>query len=131
MSAFIVSKKHIDTLVNYANIKDVRYYYRGKMYSCSDMDATGQILLNANVKSVNVRYDEHQEPEKYRAGLMGIKIIGDLPAVNIIKACHCLTYQSCELVGWGKSRAKSILDAIEKHAEINIPGYDNAPWDID
>ena len=53
-----------------------------------------------------------------------------LRPIDVIKACHCQEYQSCEHDGWETSTAKAIVDAIEGAASRALPGYDDAPWEI-
>ena len=49
-------------------------------------------------------------------------------AVQVIKACNCLDYQSCEHDGWEASEAKSFLDSLISAACHRLPGYDAAEW---
>jgi hypothetical protein len=49
----------------------------------------------------------------------------------VLKACHCLGYQSCETADYEQSIAHSIIRAIEKKAMRGIAHYEDAPWGID
>lgn len=133
MSAFIVNDHHINVLVTWASWNDVRYYHPGfgwKSVAGSE-DKTARILAQENLRSVNHRYAE-DEPLEFGGfcfadrGSRG----GTITPVEIIKACHCLAYQSCEHDEWEGSEAKRILDAIEDRAVSLLPGYDNAEWEL-
>lgn len=53
-----------------------------------------------------------------------------LPALHVIKLCHNYAYQACEHPGWQASDARKVIDAIEAHAVMHLPGYDDAPWGL-
>ena len=130
MSAFLVSKQHIDALVAFATRLEygsipTYYYHKG---SCPFEPASyiGQILWDENNRSVNERYDTNDLPQPYKFAY-GTKV---LPPVQIIKACNCLDYQSCETPDWKDTRAFAILDAIRERAIRELPGYEEAQWEI-
>lgn len=112
MSAFIVSKNHIDTLVKSAC--DI---------SNRNPDATGQILMDENYKSVNHRYGKDEKPPKYE-----YSVPDECSSVQIIKACHCYDYQACETDEYEGSEAQKIIKGIVYYESHNIPGYDKAQW---
>lgn len=127
MSAYVVSKDHIDALITFWKYGE----YNHKPSDEADM--TGQLLWEQNVKSVNFRYREsnHIPAEETPAYQHEDKHTHDgrrLTPVDIIKLVQCWQYQSCEdheqSTAWGVSCR--ILDmAIDK-----LDGYDNAPWGI-
>ncbi len=121
MSAFIVSNAHISAITGYANREMASY----RMPPIEDM---ATILHDANVVSVNYRYPEHQQHPKFRFHYPSVR--HPWSAIEIVKACHCLAYQSCEPPTWEASEAKKLLDRIESFAVSCIPGYNEAPWDI-
>ena len=127
MSAFIVNNYHIDVLVSYANTKDIRYYYDKKMNDCDNTDVIGQILLGENYKSVNKRYKEQCTAESYSYRI----VIKHQNPVQILKACKCLKYQSCETDDYCESEAYAIVQAIIQTAIENIDGYEDAQWEIE
>jgi hypothetical protein len=98
MSAFIVSHKHIDALIS--AMLDARMFYwdgHNRVYVTRDnAEEVGRILLEENVRSVLYRYGGR---------------IGDRPRppVQIIKAVHCLDYQSCETEDWETTLAWRIF----------------------
>jgi len=134
MSAWIVSRKHIDTLVDAIfGPNGVKYVYYGgctvDVNRSMDKTAVGQLLLDENVRSVNCRYKEEnvQEPYTHRCQPY-------YSPMMIVKSCQCYSYQSCEHDGWETSLAKAIIDALEsKYTMIILKkhGYENEPWGID
>jgi hypothetical protein len=127
MSAYVVETAHIDALVTYAVANQISYTSSVGRTTISllNADEIGQKLLDENVRSVNYRYRETDAAERYT-----FKHVMPLPAVNIIKACHCLDYQSCETPDWQETEAFAILQAIKEAATYKLPGYDAAPWGI-
>ncbi len=55
---------------------------------------------------------------------------GSLKAVEAIKAVNCLEYQSCEHPEWESSLAHRICQEIKSAAVHDLPGYDNAAWEL-
>lgn len=135
MSAFQVHNAHINALANYA-IAISRRVYRGNFsyYSrakgcrvtLDDEQAVGQMLTDANNESVCYRYRQPLEPIPFVHSYGG----GLLEPVQILKAVNCLNYQSCEVEDWEDSDAKAVLDAIMHMAFRQLPGYDDAAWEI-
>lgn len=123
MSAFIVSDCHIDVLVSWA-----MDHKAGAFPKLTGPAQLGALLHEENCKSVDYRYDE-ANPRDYRFTYR--PEARALSAVQIIKACHCLGYQSCEHPGWPESLACSLLKQIEGHAVSRLPGYEEARWSLD
>lgn len=136
MSAFVVSDFHINALVSWAEqqmgIGAVSYFWQGRgRYVREDAARVASVLFAENVRSVNTRYGEHESAHGfvYRpAAAVGLRA---LSPVQVIKACHCLAYQSNETDDWEATEAKAILDAIERAAIYQLPGYDRAKWALD
>lgn len=118
MSAFVVSEKHINSIMNYALSKNL-------VSSIDKAKKIGQKIWDENAKSVAFRYDEEKENLKY-----DFKKDSIISGVKIIKAVHCLNYQSCEHDGWEKSKVKSFLLEVINCASHYIQGYDEADWEI-
>lgn len=90
-------------------------------------DELGRALWLANLESVNYRYREKGGAEE----IMAFKFAPvRLPMVDIIKACHCFDYQSCEIPDWDTAWAKQASAAIREIAIRLLPGYEAAPWGI-
>ena len=133
MSAYLVSKAHIDALVTAArNLGDFGWYYDdGSADSWRfarelDPSEIGQMLWTENNTSVNDRYSEDEIPPAYE-----FKRTRTLDPVVILKAIRCLNYQSCEHDGWKESEAHAFLEALTISMIHNLDGYDEAPgWDL-
>ena len=128
MSAFVVSNEHINALVNFG-LKSTYWDPETECRESIDLKTAqrvGQILLDENVRSVNYRYSDESVPTP----VFKFKIGGGYTAVQIIKAAHCLDYQSCETPDWEKTLAHSILETIKSKAERLVPGYEAAAWEI-
>jgi len=131
MSAWITSKELIDSLLQYCITKKV-YVFGKRYYDLSDaktLNKVGQILVNANYKSVNYRYSEKNKAEKYNFSLVNAEKIHP---VQVLKSVNCLEYQCCEFSGWHKSEAKEILNRIVYHVAQDLAGesYESAQWDF-
>ena len=157
MSAFIVSKRHIDFLISAGLLLDPShklrwqspgqevdgtrergepwgpaavstYRERVRGLTHETADAVGHMLLTENHRSVNHRYDENDEPD----GMYAFEPYkGEIDPVAVLKQIACLDYQSCEHPGWNDSEAKAFLDALTWHAIPELRGYDGASWGID
>lgn len=128
MSAFIVNPNHISALVRWACRARVSVFYGNpscRLHIAGNEQETCDILLAENVASYNYRYKETVEEQ-----MVYDPCATSLRPIDVIKACHCLEYQSCEHDGWEASTAKAILSSIEGAASRALPGYDDAPWEI-
>ena len=130
MSAYLVSKKHIDVLTDFIIKMAVR----------SDApDNVGRILWGENLESVANRYPSIKSgdlPGQDRADEEIIRYKFQKPdreysIPEIIKAVHCLDYQSSEHSGWNKSVAQKILRDTLRCASRLVDGYEEAKWGID
>jgi hypothetical protein len=140
MSAFIVGHDHINALVSWAVDNQVTYFHPGfsNPLSIDRRTATeiGRILLHENERSVRYRYPNGapedlpgtsgERAETYVFRARGAR----LSPVGVIKAVHCLEYQSCEHDGWRASVAFSICQDIKEAATYRLPGYDAADWAV-
>lgn len=129
MSAWIVTKAHIDALVT-AGLRNgcISSTMSGSLSNKLDeCDRIGAMLWKENHKSVNSRYAEHNRTPPYKFQERAIP----LTPVEVFKAIHCLAYQSCEHSGWRKSKAREWLDELADMESRKLPGYNDAPWGID
>lgn len=127
MSAFVVSNEHINALINFGLETT---YWNPATQCCEEINRhtaqhVGQILMDANQRSVNYRYQEHDTAPMFKFNLGG-----GFTAVQILKACHCLDYQCCENEDWPQTLAYGILETIKSKAERLLPGYESAAWEI-
>lgn len=135
MSAFIVSNTHINALLSYAIDKQVTYWNEkaGERTRITRHNAeeVGRILMDENVRSVCARYRDAGNDEKSAGADYSFQYFSTpLTAAEVIKACQCLEYQSCETDDYDASLAWRITQDIKNHACHHVPGYDAAPWEI-
>jgi hypothetical protein len=135
MSAYLVEERHIAFLVGAALSRQVigfggnrlSYAFKERFISVdAEMaDRLGQLLWNENKISVAHRYPgESWSVPQYRHR----RAFLDYQPLQVLKACHCYAYQSCEHPGWETSEAKAFIDALERTAVRHLPGYDDAAW---
>lgn len=127
MSAFILGHKHINALVNYAYNHDMHFCHDDIGYNGqTDRRAIGQTLMNENHRSVNYRYEENDTPREYVFKFSDVYY----SSVQLLKACDCYDYQSCETPDYRETFAAKIVQGIRKHVIRNIEGYNDAMWEI-
>jgi hypothetical protein len=122
-------------------IAEYPYAVRGEYaISCNGLSGQeiGRILWAENWRSLNARYpdtktdragapgntDETPRDYRFRTPQRPIE------AVKVIKAAHCLSYQSCETEDYYETFAAKLLQAIERNALYHLPGYEDAPWGL-
>lgn len=91
-------------------------------------DAVGHMLLAENFNSVNHRYAEEGEPETFFEYIEPRVTADGFAPAQVLKAIHCLEYQSCEHPEWEQSEAHAFLKALEARIIRTIPGYEAAAW---
>lgn len=155
MSAFMVSKKHIDLLVRTAyagpttNGKQGGYgqqpwyrpYFKGEsQWQVEQCDAIGEMLIKENLSSIHARYpDTITDPESTPGPVdqywLEPYTLADpffakrLTAIEALKALDCYEYQSCEHPEWEQSEAHEFCERF-RHALIGcLDGYEDAPWE--
>jgi hypothetical protein len=128
MSAFVCSKKHIAAIANYAVAKQV--WTGTGSAKPKDFASIYKTLAEANVRSVCHRYAD--EDAVGYADFLRAPRCGSVnhSAVEVVKLCDCLDYQSCETDDWRGSDACRLLDNIRSAAIRALPGYDEAKWAI-
>jgi len=147
MSAFIVSKRHIDALVfaglHVIRYKPLRWRAPGSEFRAltrETADRVGQMLVGENVKSVRYRYGEGplpgpmdgywRRPYRYEQPFLPYQDSGTLVVV-CLRLLSCYAYQACEHPEWERSEAKSFCDALLHELILSLPGYAEAPWTIE
>lgn len=140
MSAFVVSKLHIDGLIK-AGLEltrpseRLRWHWdnpgRSAWLDVETADRVGQMLWDENLRSVNYRYTEQTEVPTYTyERLPGLVTVQQhLPVV--FKMLHCYEYQSCEAPDWRKTQAYAFVRSFTDRLTSMIPGYDRAEgWEL-
>jgi len=136
MSAFVVHPEHIHVLLwaasrpvghdgplqwHFDNPTKVDHLTRDRL------DGVGQMLLDANVASVNYRYGEDDESLAY---VYRPPQHSTWTAPELLNAVHCYEYQACERPDWQASEAHAFCRALEHRLIQSLPGYDDGPWSI-
>lgn len=134
MSAYVVTDFHINGLVTWAAMHNgndkVSYYWEGRRrYIQDDEQRVASVLYAQNVRSVNSRYSEAEPAHGFKFK----DVLGSImhhTQVEIIKACHCYDYQSCQNDDWPQTEAHAIVKAIEDAAIRRLSGYEDAAWGL-
>ncbi len=121
MSVSIVSNQHISAILG-AYSKTSKEWF-------SDYDAKikGQMLLDANCKSVNSRYGENNNLI-FKLDIELFETFYDM--VQAMKFCDSLEYQSCAFPEWHISKSFSLLQTMRHAISCCVPGYANAKLSI-
>lgn len=135
MSAWLVSRRHIDALVTAATT--AQFYNRELEQITAEPDALGRLLWGECLKSVSARYPRDGDGEwPGPAGLTRAEIAGythtplTFDPVTLLKALDCYEYQSCEHDGWRTSTAREVCQSLRRYLIATLPGYHNAPWGL-
>ncbi len=112
MSAYMVSKRHIDYLVTAALAAEF----------ATDPDETGRMLWRECLNSLKFRYPgdgdgERPGPAEFRDGDVDTYTFRAASAptpVALHSLIRCYTYQSCEHPGWGDSLACMLTEALDE-----------------
>lgn len=142
MSAFVVSKAHIDYIVH-AALACGYVKYDGEVVSRENADHVGRALWKTNVDSVTHRYPQdtlhsgtlpgpcdldHESLLTYKCPALPTRRFDPVVA---LKALDCYEYQSCELPNWRETPAYRFCDWLRDSLIGKLPGYDDAPWEIE
>lgn len=139
MSAYVVSRRHIDVLVSLAlhGPSGVPVSPDGAWHppDSRSPDDLGALLIAANVGSVAYRYpsdalDELPGPvERYYLEPYTYARPDVRPSpVEGLAALDCYVYQSCERPDWQTSEACRLVDRLRERLIHRLPGYSEAPW---
>lgn len=150
MSAFVVSKSHIDALIllglrlPYPSASPLRW---SRIFNQWDSNTTGelthetlhevgQMLVDCCVASVSYRYQDSVHEglpgpcDTYYARPYAWEAVTVAPsAVQGLKLISCYEYQSCEHEAWKSSEAKSFCESLQGKLITELPGYEGADWE--
>ena len=132
MSAWIVTKKHIDVLMSYAVNVSLKFEFNETEFIVSkdNADIIGYRIWQENYRSVNARYHENNETPIYRYDYVG------MDPNTILKQLHCYDYQACECddydITFARAFVRAMKDSLEANGASDISEeYGAAPWGID
>lgn len=151
MSAYIVSKKHIDAILSAELNRRVDYplswYWSGARHELNKATANtvGGMLWQENVESVATRYPNDKPGEwPGPCGLTMVEVmaysfepirVGNanvyIQPIEALKALDGYEYQACEHDEWKESEAKAFCEAMRKNLIRRLPGYEEAKWSWD
>jgi len=148
MSAFVVSKSHIDAMLRVAladnpyrsHQRYMCWYIGGHLEWVTPETASdlGQMLIDENVASVCYRYQEEDDSnlpgpldeywlEEYE---YSHNPLARTPTPEEgLKLISCYEYQSCEHAGWNASCVRLFCQALKDELISRLAGYENAPWE--
>jgi hypothetical protein len=130
MSCYHVHPHHINTLVSFGHSRRVSAWIpagsSGQSLDCYAPELVALVLHRANAAAVAERYGDPIPDE-----LPPFELVRELPsAVAILKACACFDYQSSDWSGYDGSAAELMIDELRRAAIRELPGYDEAPWEL-
>ena len=142
MSAWLVSKKHIDIIITaalFANRGNTfRWYFEGKWRELrlDNADEIGQMLINQNADSVGTKYESTLSTEL--PGDVDNAILpyhyarpaGDVTAIQTIKLINSYQYQASETSDRLKTEAYEFTQRLKETLITMLKGYDEAPWQV-
>jgi len=138
MCAFVVSHKHINTLLSWANRNQVSTVHlpiggRIEWSQVEDLQRAAELLLAENERSVATLYKAVSSGGQLlteEAKIVFQFETARLEPVAIIKACDCYEYQADSAVGYRDGAAALIVAFIRSKAIQMLPGYKQADWEI-
>lgn len=133
MSAFTLDNKHIAVMVSKAGPRypgdGMAYYWKGEAhYFGGHLQEIGQKLVDENFRSVNFRYSHHNDPEE--PFTFRHIMLRDYSPIEIIAACDCYDYQTCETSDWQETEAWAIMHALRERAISLLKDAADTPWAI-
>lgn len=129
MSAWIVTKGHIDCLVQAMIVEGI--------VPMADATSTGKLLWDENHRSVNCRYDESESTPDYV--FEGVE--APLDDLVVWRQLDCYDYQTCEHAEWHDptNPARALHDRLEaiyrarygSESSYDVTVVGELPWGID
>lgn len=151
MSAFIVSKSHIDALIvlglrlPYPTASPLRWSRVFNVWNSNttgkltheSQNAVGQMLVDCCVESVSARYKDSDlagglpgpTDEYYKRAYIWESVTISPTPVQGLKLISCYEYQSCEHEGWHEAEGKSFCQSLRHKLITELPGYEGADWE--
>lgn len=134
MSAFMCTDEHISAIIEYGALVGCAMYPNGlpSVSFKGNEKFLAQELKNANIRSLNERYDEELTLEKVRFVQRAESEWAAFPydAVQIVKLCDSFNYQACEVNDYESTDAYRIVQTVKDWAARRVDGYEEAAWAI-
>lgn len=130
MSAFIVTRTHIDTLVSGAIdlTRDLSGFAQVTRETGTDV---GRMLWRENHRSVRFRYRTQAETANDEARIAGYTFRYRSSGYGAIaKAVDCYAYQACECDDWDETSASRFVDDMRRALVCQLADYEAAPWTV-
>jgi hypothetical protein len=124
MSVFLVSYKHLNTVINWAAIHIMH------MPTCEELDKMGREMWAQNYMSYYTRYPNEDMTNHLCEIYRYTPARPEISAIEFIKLADCIAYQCDESKSWEQSKSKDHLDTWRKRALQLCPEYDKAEWSI-
>jgi len=105
MSCYLVSDKHINAMVSWAQWNGVQFrVFVGNGWVTVDYDKVRQELRRTNEASFQTRYAHRDDIQREHEPVIGKS--GPAPsAIEALKLCDCYDYQANEFEDWESSDA--------------------------
>ena len=107
----------------------------------AQLDRVGGMLWGENLVSIQYRYPDTIEggcypgPSDFDPSQVDTYSHRGMPRgfdpIAILKAIAGYEYQSCEHPGWKASEARFFCDALRLKMIRNLPGYNDAAWEVE
>ena len=120
MSAFLVSKKHIDAIITFG-------FEHTHLNDLTPTEA-GQILWTENQRAVNHRYNRRDRIPVYTFERYRFNDVGPV-AAQVFKALICLDYE-CDDLPKNSAAYLTLTRELKDRAGCHQLGYDAAAWEI-
>lgn len=133
MSAFIVSDKHINTIVTWASMNWIGVSHldgngEKKVFTSRGHEqAFATALMRQNVRSVNFRYNENTD-QRIRFEFTPIEMTGTKMLLQVFMACKCYRYQSCETDNYDDTLAAQFIETITRFVLRNLGCDEASAW---
>lgn len=129
MSAFILNEYHLSILGRAASAAAAHSGRQARTgYDVVTCKTHAQTLYAENVRSVQYRYSERGAVEPMAFDSRALH--GTLNPMQVIKACHCYEYQTCETPDYERSEAAKLIAHIVAVFTRILPSYEDAQWEM-
>lgn len=131
MSCFVVSDAHINALITYAALHPQSKVQVPNQPELNDLTGAqwGQWMRDENERAYRHRYGHRTdlgEPLPYHHQWD----THTYTPVEIIKLATSFRYQLAEAEDWAETPAAKLAECIIDIAITELPGYEQAPWEV-